>query len=67
MLDLDLAINDQLTAPNIDVVAAAAGIVCASDSSSVGPEIQLETCFPEAVEGFFFGFCKTLSTVDAEG
>ena len=65
MLDLDLAINDQLTASNIDVVAAAAGIVCTSDSSSVGTEVQLETCFPEPVQGFFFSFGEALSAVDA--
>lgn len=49
VIDLDLAIDDKLTTPDVDIITPATGKICAIDTSSIWPEIKFEASPTESV------------------
>lgn len=67
VLDLDLTVDDELAAPDINVIPTATGEVRTSDAPTVGTEVKLEASPAESVYRFFLRGCNALCQMNAEG
>ena len=64
VLHLDLAVNDQWAASNIDIIASTPGHVLSRNPCSIDAKVQLESGLLETFEGILFHSTDSVCEVD---